>query len=208
MIGLIIKLTVSLFAVMNPLGNIPIFISLTQDYTNEERKAAARKATLISFIILTIFLLVGKIIFSTFGITIHGFRVAGGILIFGIAYGLLHAKPTGAQHPQGKDRAEAQQKDDISVTPLALPIIAGPGTIATVMSHSTNTASQMIGVGLSYTIILAVTFILFNYSFIIMKRLGRNGLNVISRLMGLILAVMAIQMIAEGIQGLFPALFH
>lgn len=208
MFGLILKLTISLFAVMNPLGNIPIFISLTSDYTDQERKAAARKATFISLIILTVFLLVGKIIFSTFGITIHAFRIAGGILIFGIAYGLLHAKPTGAQHPHGDERAEAQQKDDISVTPLALPIIAGPGTIATVMSHSANTPSAMVGVFVSYTIILAATFLFFNYSHIIMKRLGKSGLNVISRLMGLILAVMAIQMIAEGLHGLFPTMFR
>lgn len=207
MFGIIIKMTISLFAVMNPLGNIPIFISLTNDYTTEERKAAARKATFISLIILTVFLLVGKLIFSTFGITIHAFRVAGGILIFGIAYGLLHSKPTGAQHPQGKEKTEAMQKDDISVTPLALPIIAGPGTIATVMSRSANTASEMISVFISYTIILAVIFVLFYYAPMIMNKLGRNGLNVISRLMGLILAVMAVQMIAEGIKGLFPTLF-
>lgn len=207
MLALILKLTITLFAVMNPLGNIPIFISLTGDYTNDERKAAARKATIVSLIILTVFLLVGKIIFSTFGITIHAFRVAGGILIFGIAFGLLHAKPTGAQRPEGKDRIEASLKDDISITPLALPIIAGPGTIATIMSHSSKTVSQMFSVFISYTIILAATFILFTYSPMIMKKLGRNGLNVISRLMGLILAVMAIQMIAEGIKGLFPTLF-
>jgi len=206
MFALLLKMTISLFAVMNPLGNIPIFISLTNGYTALERKASARKATFVSLIILTLFLLVGKLIFSTFGITIHAFRVAGGILIFGIAYGLLHAKPTGAQHPQGKDREEAIEKEDISITPLALPIIAGPGTIATVMSHSSNTPLDLLSIFISYTIILTATFLLFYYSPLIMDKMGRNGINVVSRLMGLILAVMAIQMIAEGIYGLFPKL--
>lgn len=206
MFATILKLTISLFAVMNPLGNIPIFISLTSDYSDQERKAAARKATFISLIILTVFLLLGKLIFSTFGITVHSFRVAGGILIFGIAYGMLHGKPSGAHRPQGKDRLEAEQKDDISITPLALPIIAGPGTIATVMAHSERTLEGLFSVFISYTVILAAIFVLFYFSPKIMDKLGRNGLNVISRLMGLILAVMAVQMIAEGIHGLFPHL--
>ncbi len=86
MLALILKLTVSFFAVMNPLGNIPIFITLTNAYSLQERRNSARKAVIISFIILTLFLLLGGFIFSMFGITIHAFRVAGGILIFGIAY--------------------------------------------------------------------------------------------------------------------------
>ncbi|MED4319302.1 NAAT family transporter, partial [Priestia megaterium] len=89
MLALILKLTISFFAVMNPIGNIPIFITLTNDYSIQERRHSARKAVFISFIILTLFLLLGSFIFSAFGITIHAFRVAGGILIFGIAYSLL-----------------------------------------------------------------------------------------------------------------------
>lgn len=145
--------------------------------------------------------------FEVFGITIHAFRVAGGILIFGIAYSLLHAKNARSQSPHPNERKEVEARDDISITPLALPILAGPGTIATVMaqtsSHSLpNLASVLIG----YTIVLALTFVLFYYSSSIISKLGQSGLNIITRLMGLILAVMAVQMIASGIHGLFPKL--
>ncbi|WP_436668894.1 MarC family protein [Priestia megaterium] len=205
-LALILKLTISFFAVMNPLGNIPIFITLTNDYSIQERRHSARKAVFISFIILTLFLLLGSFIFSAFGITIHAFRVAGGILIFGIAYSLLHAKPSNAQSPHPHEQKAAASQNDISITPLALPIMAGPGTIATVMSHSSYSVANLGSVLISYTLILGVTFILFYYSTSIINKLGQNGLNVISRLMGLILAVMAIQMIAEGVHGLFPHL--
>jgi len=207
LIALILKLTLSFFAVMNPLGNIPIFITLTNGYSVEEKRRNARKAAVISFIILTVFLVLGKYIFSMFGITIHAFRVAGGILIFGIAYSLLQAKHSSAQSPHPHEQKEAENQNDISITPLAIPIMAGPGTIATVMSHSTSYhLEKMISVFISYTLILAITFVLFYYSTAIISKLGQNGLNVISRLMGLILAVMAIQMIAGGIHGLFPHL--
>lgn len=206
MFTLILKLTISFFAIMNPLGNMPIFISLTNGYSLEEKHRNARKAAIISFIILTVFLIVGNFIFSMFGITIHAFRIAGGILIFGIAYNLLHAKTSNAQSPHQTEQREAEAKNDISVTPLALPIMAGPGTIATVMSQNSHSLKQMVSVFISYTLILAVTFFLFYYSSSIIKKLGQNGVNAISRLMGLILAVMAIQMIAEGIKGLFPSL--
>ncbi|SFF16815.1 multiple antibiotic resistance protein [Bacillus sp. OV194] len=204
MLTLILKLTVSFFAVMNPLGNIPIFMSLTSGYSLKEKHRTARKAVIISFIILTVFLLLGNLIFSFFGITIHAFRVAGGILIFGIAYNLLHAKTSKAQSLHHQEQKEAELKDDISITPLALPIIAGPGTIASVMAHTSSHSLENLGsVFISYILVLAATFILFFYSTSIITKLGENGLNVISRLMGLILAVMAIQMIAEGAYGLF-----
>jgi multiple antibiotic resistance protein len=205
--GEIIKLSLGFFAVMNPIGNIPIFISLTGGYSLKNKRKTARKAVIVSFIILTVFLLIGKLLFEVFGITIHAFRVAGGILIFGIAYSLLHAKNARSQSPHPNERKEVEARDDISVTPLALPILAGPGTIATVMaqtsSHSLpNLASVLVG----YTIVLALTFVLFYYSSSIISKLGQSGLNIITRLMGLILAVMAVQMIASGIHGLFPKL--
>ncbi|MCD7034386.1 MarC family protein [Metabacillus sp. GX 13764] len=192
---------------MNPLGNIPIFISLTSEYDQQSRKNTARKAAIVSFIILTVFLFLGNLIFSVFGITIHAFRVAGGILIFGIAFNLLHAKTSQAQSPHSHEKAEAEAREDISITPLALPIMAGPGTIATVMARTSgHNVANLLGVCISYTVILVATYFLFAYSSPIIRRIGQSGVNVISRLMGLILAVMAIQMIADGVHGLFPHL--
>lgn len=207
MFSLLLKVIVSFFAVMNPIGNIPIFISLTNGYSQQEKKHTAKKAAIVSLGILTVFLVLGNFIFSLFGITIHAFRVAGGILIFGIAYNLLHAKTSKAQSPRGKERQEAVEKEDISITPLALPIMAGPGTIATVMTHSgSHHIVNLLLVFIGFALILAVSYFLFYYSTPIITKLGQGGLNVITRLMGLILAVISIQMIADGIKGLFPHL--
>lgn len=207
MISLLLKITVSFFAVMNPIGNIPIFISLTNGYSQQQKKYTARKAAFVSFCILTAFLVLGNFIFSMFGITIHAFRIAGGILIFGIAYNLLHAKTSTTQTPHSKEKEEATEKEDISITPLALPIMAGPGTIATVMTHASSyNIPNLILVFVGFTLVLGISYILFYYSTPIIEKLGHGGLNVITRLMGLILAVISIQMIAEGIKGLFPHL--
>jgi multiple antibiotic resistance protein len=207
MIGTIIHLIITVFAVMNPIGNIPIFVSLTDGYSLEDRRKTAKKATVISFIILTVFLVLGHFIFNVFGITIHSFRIAGGILIFGIAYNLLHGKHSRAQSPRTHEKEEAMEKEDVSVTPLALPIMAGPGTIATVMaSTASHSPANLLSVLIGYTVVLVATFLLFYFSTSIITKIGQTGLNVVTRLMGLVLAVMAIQMIATGVKGLFPHL--
>jgi len=210
MIVYAIHALVSVFAVMNPLGNLPIFMSLTAGYTLEEQRKTASKAIGIAFLILLIFLVLGNIIFSVFGITVAAFRVAGGILIFGIAYNLLHAKASHVHAPHPEEHQESEEKDDISVTPLATPLIAGPGTIATVMALAAapNELNNSIAVFIGFTVVLAGTFLIFRYAGNISKRLGQTELNVISRLMGLLLAVIAVQMGAAGLIGLFPALAH
>lgn len=210
MIVYAIHALVSVFAVMNPLGNLPIFMSLTAGYTLGEQRKTAAKAIGIAFLILLIFLVLGHIIFSVFGITVAAFRVAGGILIFGIAYNLLHAKASHMHAPHPEEHQESEEKDDISVTPLATPLIAGPGTIATVMALAAapNELSNSIAVFIGFTVVLAGTFLIFRYAGTISKRLGQTELNVISRLMGLLLAVIAVQMGAAGLIGLFPALAH
>lgn len=209
----IIHALVSIFAVMNPIGNVPIFVSLTDGYTKEERRVTAKKAVFVSFIILTVFLLLGNFIFQLFGITIDAFRVAGGILIFGIAYRLLHAKPSHMQHP-----VEAAQKqknaqiphEDVFVTPLATPLIAGPGTITAVMASASGSGLVLlrnsIGIFIAFTLVLIGTYIIFHYSSWIISHLRQTELNVITRLMGLILAVIAVQMAVAGVSGLFPGL--
>jgi multiple antibiotic resistance protein len=210
MMSFFIHALVSFFAVMNPIGNVPIFLALTAEYTVEEQRRTAWKAISIAFIILTVFLLLGHVIFSLFGISINAFRLAGGILIFGIAYNLLHAKQSSVQSLHSHEHDESMEKEDISVTPLAIPIIAGPGTIATVMSLAAgpDLLTDSISVFIAYVIVLLVTYYIFYYSSWINKRLGQTEMNVVTRLMGLILAIIAVQMAAEGLGGLFPGLLH
>lgn len=115
-----------LFAVSNPIGNVPIFLTLTEGYTAAERKAIARKAAILSFFILAAFLVFGHLIFKLFDINIYALRVAGGIFIFGIAYNLLNAKESHVQSLHHDEHKESKEKADISVTPLSIPIIAVP----------------------------------------------------------------------------------
>ncbi|WFA04647.1 NAAT family transporter [Bacillus sp. HSf4] len=208
MFSSIIHVFVSLFAVTNPIGNVPIFLALTEGYQAEERTVLARRAATLSFLIMIGFLLFGELIFQVFDINIHAFRVAGGIFIFGIAYNLLNAKQSHVQTLHHEEHRESREKEDISVTPLSIPIISGPGTIATVMSLSAGSRSllhfgeMIIGIAA----VLLLTFAAFHYSTLISSKLGRTEMNVITRLMGLILAVVAVGMIGTGLKGLFPIL--
>jgi len=208
MFSFIIHVFISLFAVSNPIGNVPIFLSLTEGYSEKERTAIARKASVLSFIILAAFLIFGHLIFKLFDINIHALRIAGGIFIFGIAYNLLNAKKSHVQSLHHEEKGESKEKADISVTPLSIPIIAGPGTIATVMSLSAGHGGifHYISVLIGIAAVIAMTFIFFHYSSFISNKLGKTEMNVITRLMGLILAVVAIGMIGAGLKGMFPIL--
>jgi multiple antibiotic resistance protein len=206
-IAYMVHALVSVFAVMNPLGTLPTFIALTNGYSVTEQRHTARKAIFASFFILLLFLLLGHFIFQLFGITIAAFRVAGGILIFGIAYNLLNAKPSHIQSPYAE---ESVPREDIAVTPLAIPIVAGPGTIATVMALATgsNPVLDSVSVFAAFVIVLIATYFIFYYSSWFNKRLKPSQLNVITRLMGLILSIVAVQMAAAGFAGLFPGWMH
>lgn len=207
MFSFIIHVFVSLFAVTNPIGNVPLFLALTEGYQAEERTALARKAAILSFLILIAFLIFGEFIFRLFAINIHALRIAGGIFIFGIAYNLLNAKQSHVQSLHKNEHRESKEKEDISVTPLSIPIISGPGTIATVMSLSAGSRSLIHFGGMIVGIAaVLLTFAAFHYSTIIAKRLGQTEMNVITRLMGLILAVVAVGMIGTGLKGMFPVL--
>ncbi len=202
-----IQALVSIFAVLNPLGTMPTFLALTNGYGVIEQRQTARKAVIASFFILLLFLLLGHFIFQLFGITLAAFRVAGGILIFGIAYNLLNAKPSHIQSPYNEER---RPKEDIAVTPLAIPIIAGPGTIATVMELAAGTDLTMdsVAVFAAFVLVLIATYFIFYYASWINNRLSPGQLNVITRLMGLILSIIAVQMAAAGLAGLFPGWIH
>jgi multiple antibiotic resistance protein len=208
MIAYFIHAVVSIFAVLNPLGILPTYLALTTGYSVKEQRQIAKKSVLNAFLILFVFLMLGSWILSLFSITIHAFRVAGGILLFNIAYDLLHAKASKVQTPQNE---ESGPKDDISMTPLAIPIIAGPGTITTVMALAAggqNVVQQTIVVGIAFTVVLILTYIFFYYASAIHHRMSEVQLNVITRLMGFLLSIIAIQMVANGIIGLFPGLLR
>ncbi|MCM2674441.1 MarC family protein [Alkalicoccobacillus plakortidis] len=206
MISFTLQAIVSIFAIMNPIGNIPIFLAMTESNSTKERRHIAFKAIATAFAILTAFLVVGPFLFKAFGITVDALRIAGGIIIFGIGYKLVSAKSTHSQALHEDEHKEGLEKEDISVTPLGTPLIAGPGTIATVMSltsaHS-DKISHSVSVFIAFTLILLVTFVIFYYSSWINDKLNKTELTIITRLMGLILTVMAVEMIVSGLSEVF-----
>ena len=191
----------SLFTLINPIGLIPIFISITQDYTKQERDIIAFKAVIFSFFILVLFGAIGEFIFSFYNITMNGFRIAGGILLLKISFDMIESKRSRTKTTP-KEEKEAEEKSEIAYTPLGIPLIAGPGSIASIMilsSESTNNNS-IVSLIVALIIVLLITFLIFKISKSLSKRFGKLGLRILQRIMGLILMVISIEFILKGIK--------
>ena len=199
----------SIFAIMNPIANVPIFMALTADQSQAEQRILARRSILIAFFIVLFFAVLGQSILKLLGITLDAFRVAGGILLFFIAFNLLQGKSSHINHPNPTEHAESVDKDDIAIVPLATPILAGPGTITTIMALSSSYSSLLTGtlvVMLAFATVLLVTFFLFYHAPWVKQHLPQMTINLITRMMGLLLTVIAVQMASTGIAGLFHGL--
>lgn len=188
------------FAIMNPIANTAVFVGLTTNKNRSDKAKIAFKSLLITFIIIVIFSILGKSIFHLFGITLYALKITGGILIFIIGYQMLHGDSSKMHTP--KDNVDS----DISVSPLAVPLLAGPGTIATAMNYSAAGGWIEIIVTISTFLILClITFLCFISAQKIVSTFGANGLSIITRLMGLILAVIGTQMLIVGVSSAISA---
>ncbi len=184
------------FAIMNPIANTGAFIGLTDGMDDKERMTTARRALFISFFIIVAFAVLGKAIFHLFGISLPALRITGGILVFQVGYHMLQGKSSKIQN--STDESDV----DLSISPLAMPILAGPGTIATTMNFSATPGNGQIAITISmFALLCFVTYLFFKYSEQIVKKLGQRGLTIVTRLMGLILAVIGMQMLLHGIGG-------
>jgi multiple antibiotic resistance protein len=197
----LIKSYISILAIMNPVGLLPIYYFLTQDYSKEEIIELLKTVFIYVLLIIFTFCIFGDYIFALFGISIDAFKIAGGLLLLKIAWDMLHAEISRIHHhPKEKEDVE-----NIAIVPLATPLLAGPGTITTSMLlvNSTNSFSLKI---ISYIAIILASltsvFILYN-SKKIMKILNQAQINAIIRLMGLLILALSVQIICSGIKGLF-----
>jgi len=184
------------FAIMNPIANVPIFLTLVQGTDNNTQKRIAKKSTLIAFIIVIAFVVLGKFIFVLFGITIPAFKITGGILIFYVGFEMLQSKKSSVKHLKNPNVDE-----NIAVSPLAIPILAGPGTIVTAMNYVTN--SEIIHITIVivvFALMCLLTYFFFLISEKIVKVVGNNVISVIGKIMGLIIAIIGTNMIIEGIK--------
>ncbi|HQS01985.1 MAG: hypothetical protein B7Y07_02945 [Halothiobacillus sp. 24-54-40] len=192
-------------AMMNPVANAVIFLGLTAQMGLATTRRVAWRAVRMAFYIVVVFALFGPLLFSLFGITLAALRIAGGILISLVGFRMLHGENSRMSHPKKiledpVDEGENDTQNDIAITPLAIPVLAGPGTIATAMSYSPSGHWVETGITLlMFTLICVITFYAFIFSERILARIGRDGVAVITRLMGLILAVIGVQMGLDGI---------
>ena len=191
----------SLFTLINPIGIVPIFITITEGYTKKERDVIALKSVIFSFFILVLFGIIGDVIFKFYDITIHGFRIAGGILLLKISFDMIESKRSRTKTTP-KEEKEAEEKNEIAYTPLAIPLIAGPGSIASMMILSSESTknNSMITLFSALIIVLFITFLTFKISKILSKKFGKLGLRIMQRIMGLILMVISIEFILKGIK--------
>lgn len=185
------------FAMMNPIANTAVFVGMTGQQTAEQRKQTAFKALATAFAIVAAFSFLGKGIFEVFGITLPALRLAGGILVFLVGYHMLQGN---SSKMHSHDSEEASQHGDIAISPLALPILAGPGTIATAMNYSASGDIFSIVVTIAaFALLCLITFVCFLFGPKLVDKLGESGINIVTRLMGLILTVIGMQMLIQGV---------
>lgn len=190
----------SLFTLINPIGITPILLSMTEDESDSEYQVIIKKGIITAYIILTIFAIMGDLIFKFYGITIYAFMIAGGILFLRNSFDMIDSKIS-RESSTPLETKEAIQKEDISITPIGIPLIAGPGAITSIMILSSQTSSYVDKciVHINILITLIITYIILLLGKKISKKIGTTGIRIIQRIMGLILLVISIQFIINGI---------
>jgi MarC family membrane protein len=199
---------VSIFVTLDAIGNIPIFLSLTAEETEAQRAAIAKRALLAVFGVLVLFALFGNLIFRLFGVTIEAFRIVAGLLLLKIAFDMMEARPNRVRHTPEED-LEGRQRQDIALIPLAIPLLGGPGTISTVIALTGQVTRASAVLPTFAALLAAITLnVIIAYAALrsataIAHFLKETGMRVFIRVMGLILAAIAVQFILTGIKDAF-----
>jgi multiple antibiotic resistance protein len=199
----------SIFFTVDPLASIPAFLVMGSDGTEASRRRAARNAALTTFVVLSLFGMAGTIIFKFFGITLPAFRIAGGILLFQLAMEMLQAKRSGTQEVE-EERLEGLEKDDFGVIPLGVPMLAGPAAISAVMVLMAQSRAtwQLIPIYCAIAITAIACYLILGAAQHVRGYLGEAGPRILVRMMGLVLAAMAVQFILNGVSDQWPNLFR
>jgi multiple antibiotic resistance protein len=189
----------SFFTLINPLSTMPVFMTMTAGLTDNERTRTARKASIVALITIIIFALSGQLLFKFFGISVNSFRVVGGVIFFIMGMDMLQAR---LGQVKIKDSEVKTYVNDISVTPLAIPMICGPGAITNsiVLMEDASTITRKIILFSMILVVMFITYLVFYSSSRILKILGQTGINVMMRLMGLIVMVIAVEFFFSGLK--------
>lgn len=205
----LVKAFISLLVTINPLGAIPIYIGLTRRHSPADRRRIIKTASIAVGIILIVSAFVGEPLIALFGISIGSFQVGGGILVLLLAISMMNAQ-TAPNRQTKEEKEEAFSKENIAVVPLALPLLAGPGSIST-MIIATNKATawyDMFSLGLIGALVAVIIWCALKLAEPISKILGQTGINIATRIMGLLLAAIAIEFMTDGLKALLPLLRH
>ncbi|HPU84608.1 MAG TPA: NAAT family transporter [Candidatus Latescibacteria bacterium] len=203
----IIKTTIGILAIVNPLGAVGTFLSATENQPASTRRKTADTAAITVTVTLLVAAWVGETILHFFGISIPAFRVGGGILVLSMAISMLHARPSPAKQVP-EEAADAVERQAVGVVPLGIPLMSGPGAIALVIveSHRAPTVPERLLVSLCIVLVAVVSWTILRLAGLLARRLTRTHINISTRLMGLILAAIAVEFIASGALVLFPGL--
>ena len=199
---LFIHALVGVFVIVNPFGNVPVFISLTQKFTPAERRTAITKSVVIATAILLVFALIGQFLFDLLSVTLDSLRIAGGLLLLAIAFDMLMGRSPASKIDQDEER------ESVAVTPMATPLLAGPGAMATVMILM-NDAQTPIAKGsilLAILLAMAASFIILINCEWVYNVIKKDGARVLTKIMGIVLATIAVEMMVKGLLHAFPAL--
>lgn len=198
----LVTLTSILF-IVDPIAAVPTYLVITQDETRDEQRRTALRACVAMTILLIVFAATGPLLFQMFGITLPAFRIAGGLILWFVAMDMLRGE---RRTQEGREEVlEGQNKEDVAVTPLAIPILAGPGAISTVvvLSNQARTAAETVSVYGAILLTGIVSFVVLRLGEPLLRKLGKTGIRVMTRIMGLILAAIAVQFVLSGIKEAF-----
>jgi multiple antibiotic resistance protein len=198
---------VTLLVVVDPPGVVPIFVALTKDEKPDRRRAILRRAVIIAFGVALFFLVAGRAVLSYLGVTVHAFAISGGILLFAAAMPMLFGHRGGLQAPEPKEQSAVGQ--DISVFPLAIPMLSGPGVIATILlltSQAGGDPRRLASVAIAIALVFLVSYVSLYLGARLIARLGEGGVHIATRVMGIVLAALAVQYVLNGISGYYRLL--
>jgi len=200
------KIFITLVAIVNPIGAIPIVMALTENASEEDFKRTTKTTVISVLVILTTALLTGEFLLAFFGISVNSFRVGGGILLLLMAISMLHAKQSRITF--SKEEANDGNRESVAVVPISMPLLAGPGAISTIIlnANKSNAPLHYLLMGVDIILLVLVLWLAFLSIPWISRHTTQTGINIFSRVMGLILAAIAVEFIANGLKGLFPAL--
>lgn len=202
------KAALALFAIVDPVGVIPMFLLATQGYTLAQSHAAARIAALTVLGVLTLFAFLGEPLLMFFGIRLAAFAVAGGLLLLLLALSMVQARVS-PQRQTRDEAVEAEERDAVGVVPLGIPLLAGPGAITHVIVAASAAKGEVLhqtALLIPIGVVALSVWLSFRAAPVISRRLGKTGIHVVTRLMGLIIAAISVEMIADGLGKLFPGL--